>query len=169
MIFVPTRRWYWGAVGLAGVGILGMWWPSALGLMLVLDGVWLLALVVDGFLTPSVATLTVDREATPAFSMGRSMPVYYHWRHPHRRTLTVLVREHFPIPLGGNYMPDREVAIPPGQTLHEAIDVEPRRRGKDTAGRLDLRVRGPIGLIWRQGYLERPWTGGHYSSTCPST
>ncbi len=159
MIFVPTRRWYWGAVGLAAVGMLGMWWPTALGLMLTLDGVWLLALVADGFLTPSPANLAVDREAPPAFSMGRSMPVYYHWRHRYRRTLTVTVREHYPIPLGGNDMPDRVVTIPPGQTLHEAIEVEPRRRDRDTAGRMDLRVRGPLGLIWRQGSIERSWTG----------
>ena len=159
MMFLPTRRWYGVAIGLAVLGMLGMWWPSALGLMLTLDGIWVLALVADGFLTPSPAALAVDRESPPAFSMGRSLPVYYHWRHRLRRTLTIVVREHFPIPLGGSNMPDRFVTIPPGQTLHEAVEVEPTRRGRDTAGRLHVRVRGPLGLIWRQGAIERPWTG----------
>ena len=158
MLF-PSRRWYFGAAGLAGLAILGVWWPPGTGWMIALDVVWILLLAADGFMVVDPASLEVDREAPPAFSMGRTMPVVYRWHHSHPRRVTVRVRETFPVPLGGAEMPDRILTLPPNQIVTEVIDIAPKKRGRDTAGRIAVRVLGPLGLIWRQGTLEREWTG----------
>ena len=41
----------------------------------------------------SLHEFPVTREAPPAFSVGRPMPVTYRWHNPSRRTLTIHVRE----------------------------------------------------------------------------
>lgn len=158
MLF-PSRRWYFGAAGLAALAIVGVWWPPGTGWMIALDVIWVLLLVADGLLVVDPATLEVDREAPPAFSLGRTMPVTYRWRHHHRGRVTVRVRETFPEPLGGAEVPERLLTLPPNQIVTEIITITPTKRGTDTAGRIAVRVRGPLGLIWRQGKLEREWTG----------
>lgn len=159
MIYLPTSRWFAVAAAAASLAVIGVWWPPGLGLMVAFDAVWVVLLVIDAWLAFDPARLEVRRDPPPAFSLGRTFPISYVWRQPGRRTLTVVVRETFPEPLGGGDLPARTISIPPGRTVTEIIDIVPRRRGRDTGGRLDLRVLGPLGLVWRQGRIEREWTG----------
>jgi len=161
-VFIPSRRWLLGSVVLAGVALGGLFNRNALDWMLVLDGVWVAAFIVDAFLAGGPADLQVRREAPPAFSMGRALPVSYFWRHDQRRTIRVQVRERFPDPLGGPRTPARTLRIPPGEVLEERLSILPAHRGKGANDFLALRILGPLGLAWRQGRLLLPWQATVY-------
>jgi uncharacterized protein (DUF58 family) len=54
--------------------------------------------------------------------------------------------------------------LPPGLTVEERLELEPVRRGIGIGGSMDLRVRGPLGLAWRQSRIEAPWSATVYPS-----
>ena len=164
MKLIPTRRWLLGAGGLALVALAGFWQPDALGVLLVLDAIWVLAFVTDALATPGPRALAVQREAPVAFSLGRRFVIRYRWRHTARRRLRVEVREHLPEPVGGATTPLRVLDLPPGLTVEERLELEPVRRGIGVGGSMDLRIRGPLGLAWRQSRIEAPWSATVYPS-----
>ncbi len=156
---LPSQRWFLVAAILAFIAPVALIWPAAGAGLLVLDGLWLLALAIDasrvmGF---KLADLTVGRAAPPAFSVGRALPVSYDWRHSLRSPLKVLVREEFPAPLEIQGEPTRALVIPPGDGFRETITLLPRHRGKSEAGTLTLRILAPWGLAWRQARKPLPW------------
>ena len=157
MIVVPARRWFVGAALLAAVAPAALWWPAAGSWLLALDLVWLLALALDARRAPDPRRLEVSREAPAAFSVGRSFPLRYRWRHAEPGRVMLLVRELLPGPLGGADTPRRVLAVPPGAALEEPLEVRPLRRGVGSGGVLDVRALGPLGLAWRQGRLTLPW------------
>jgi uncharacterized protein (DUF58 family) len=161
---IPTRRWLLGAGGLALVALAGFWRADALGVLLVLDAIWVLAFVADALATPGARALAVQREAPVAFSLGRRFVIRYRWRHTARRRLRVEVREHLPEPVGGADTPLRVLDLPPGLTVEEQLELEPVRRGIGVGGSMDLRIRGPLGLAWRQSRIEAPWSATVYPS-----
>jgi uncharacterized protein (DUF58 family) len=157
---LPSGRWLRGALGLALGGAVvavaagGAWWPAA---WLAADALWLLALALDAWrLTGPNQLPDVTRDAPPAFSVGRTLPVRYHWTAP-GRALRVRVREVLPEPLGGIPSGFREVVVRPGPPTVERLDIQPVRRGAGVGGRIVIRVLGPWGLAWRQATLDRPW------------
>ncbi len=156
-MILPTRRWYIVAAALALLAPLALIRPAAAAVYFLADVVWVLAFVGDAWRIGSVdvTAFPVERDAPPAFSVGRPLPVGYDWRNPLRRPLTVVVRETIAPQLDA---PSRRVLrLPPGGAVSESLTVRPVRRGKSTAGRLDLRLLGPWGLVWRQGRRELPW------------
>jgi uncharacterized protein (DUF58 family) len=171
LTLVPSARWLWGAAALAVVPAaaalaqaVGQSGPAAAAASLwaLLNVAWVVALVADALLLyegPGVppAGLDVTREAPPAFSVGRVLPVWYRWSTTGRRRLRLRVRETLPEPLGGIQPGAREVEVQPGEPTVERVDVRPVRRGKGDGGALTVRVRGPLGLVWRQLTFERPW------------
>lgn len=154
---IPTRRWFTVAFALAPLALFGLvqpgaWWPLVLA-----NGAWFLALMVDTLRMPDPRVLTVAREAPPAFSVGRALPVTYTWSNRSTRRLRLLVREERPEPLGGRGVSIRSITVEPGARLREVHEVRPARRGKGRTGGFDLRIAGPWGLAWRQERLELPW------------
>ncbi|HUF34321.1 MAG TPA: DUF58 domain-containing protein [Gemmatimonadales bacterium] len=162
MIVLPSRRWFLGAAGLAAVAPLAVWWPAAGGALVLLDLAWLAALVADAVRALDPRRLEVTREAPVAFSVGRTFPVRYRWRHQGRRGVRLLVRELLPGPLGGADGPRRTLDVPAGTGLEERLEVRPVRRGIGRGGAIDVRALGPAGLAWKQGRLELPWTATVY-------
>jgi uncharacterized protein (DUF58 family) len=161
---LPSRRWLLAAAWLALVAPLAVWWPPAAAVLLALDLLWVAALVADMALATSPRSLEVSRESPAAFSVGRVFPIRYRWRHRGHRRLTLQVREHLPEPLGGADASLRLLEVPPGAGLEERLELRPVRRGVGRGGRLDVRLLGPLGLAWRQGRLELPWTATVYPS-----
>lgn len=158
---VPSRRWLYGAAALALVAPLALWWPAAGAVLLVVDIAWLLAFGLDAIRAPSPRTLEMEREPPAAFSLGRNFQVRYRWRHRGRGTLTLQVRERLPDPLGGAESPLRLLVVPESGT-EERLELRPVRRGIGDGGELSIRVLGPLGLAWRQGRVNRPWTATVY-------
>jgi uncharacterized protein (DUF58 family) len=155
MIPMPSRLWLSVAGALALVGLAGFLWPGALALMLVLDLVWVAALAYDSAAAAG-CSISVARDAPPAFSVGRAFPVRYRWWHGKQRALSLLVQEVLPAPLGVA-TGVRRLRLEPGAATVEDLLVRPIARGRGTGGRLDLRVLGPLGLAWWQRRLELPW------------
>jgi uncharacterized protein (DUF58 family) len=161
VIYLPDRRWYLGAAALALVAPLALVWPSAGSALLLLDFLWLLALLFDGWQLGSIASISVRREPPAAFSVGRPLPVAYHWSHSAGRTLRVLVRERFPATLQPPTR-ERHLDLAPGKVTLEQVELRPVTRGKEAGGTLHLRVRGAWGLAWRQIRIEQPWQATVY-------
>ncbi|MEP6571578.1 MAG: DUF58 domain-containing protein [Gemmatimonadota bacterium] len=157
---LPSRRWYLVAAALAVIAPLAILWPRAALALALLDVAWLLALAVDlyrsfGFRFDEVGVI---REAPPAFSVGRTLPAFYRWTQPLSHPLTLLVREVMPAPIAPLSRLTREITIPPGTAVVERVEVTPAHRGKGNGGLLTLRARGPLGLVWRQGTINLPWS-----------
>ena len=146
------------AAGLGLVALPGFVWPAAIGWMILADVLWVAAFAVDAFLVTRPDAIAVTREAPPAFSVGRSVPVTWRWRNAGRRRARLLVREMLPEPLGGAAGPTRSVMIPGSGGADERLDVRPVRRGRGSGGRLTIRALGPLGLAWRQFSRNLPWT-----------
>jgi uncharacterized protein (DUF58 family) len=163
-MYLPDRRWYLGAALLSTVALVALAWPGAAGVLLGLDLLWILAALVDVWRLAGLdpGTLLVAREPPPAFSVGRPLPVTYRWSHPLPWRLTLKVREVFPAALEPERGWEREIRIPPGEVLREAVTLRPVRRGKGGGGRLHLRLLGPWGLVWRQLRHELPWQATVY-------
>ncbi len=95
-MIVPTRRWYLVAAALAVLAPLAFVWPGAVAVYFGADVVWVMLLLVDAWRIGSIdhfRHFPLTREAPPAFSVGRPLPVTYRWRNPASRPLCVAVRE----------------------------------------------------------------------------
>jgi len=156
VIAIPSQRWLAVGACLALIGLAGLIWPGALGLLLFLDALWVAALAFDAVAAADSFLLQVERNAPPAFSVGRSFPVRYRWRHAKRRRLTILVQETLPAPLG-LATGVRRLALAPAISTTEELLMRPVSRGRGKGGRMTLRVLGPLGLAWWQRRLELPW------------
>ncbi len=161
---VPARRWYLGGLALALIAPLALVVPWAGALLLVADLLWLAAWGVDAVRAggQGSARLALTREAPPAFSVGRPLPVRYRWSHGLPRSLTVRVREVFPPMLRAESGAERRVVLPPGEPLIEELMLHPEYRGKGQGGMLHLRVLGPWGLAWAQRTLDLSWQATVY-------
>ncbi len=161
---IPAKRWFVVAAALSLVGLGGLFLPDGLAWLLVLDGTWVSLLVVDAFRMADPDSVSVEREAPPAFSVGRALPVQYFWRNRSGREIRLQAREEFPEPLGGVQVVPRSIQIDAGSRTREQLSVMPAHRGKGSGGRLDLRIRGPMGLTWRQVRRTLPWDVTVYPS-----
>jgi uncharacterized protein (DUF58 family) len=157
-MILPSRRWYLGAAALAAIAPLALVWPGAAVAWFAADMAWVAALLVDGWRIGAVdiPRFPVRRDAPPAFSVGRPLPVRYLWRNPSPHLLRVVVRETFAPGLVADAR-QRALRLPGASEVEETLRMHPVHRGKTAAGRLDIRLRGPWGLLWRQGRCELPW------------
>jgi len=158
-VILPSRRWYLIAVGLGVLAPLAILVPAASALLLGANILWVVAFLVDAWRVGELelGRFPVSREAPPAFSAGRPLPVVYRWKNPLTRPLVLRVREEVPAPLEAISGLERRLTLPAGGALAEEVLYAPVRRGKAAAGRLHLRLLGPLGLAWRQGKRSLPW------------
>lgn len=155
-MMVPSRRWLVIAAALAVLAPLGLAGATFTGVWLGVCAAWSLALIVDlGRVRQfNWAALVLDRDAPPALSIGRSLPVRYRWQHPSDATLWV--RESSPASIVSEPR-DRMIALRADRSTVEDRTLQPRTRGHATGWRFDLRVRSPWGLAWRQTRRDLPW------------
>lgn len=159
---IPTRRWLLGALVLGGLALIGYAWAGALAILLLANIGWVVLCLWDAR-RAGRAALAVAREPPPAFSVGRTLPVWYDWTTSLRGTQAVLVREAFPLPLGGADHPTRMLRLHDG-TTRERVDVQPVHRGRAAGGAITVRRLGPLGLGWYQQRIDRPWEPTVYPS-----
>lgn len=165
-MILPSRRWYLVAVGLSVLAPLSLLVRPAGMVLFLCDILWVVAFLADAWRIGSVdfGRFPVEREAPPAFSVGRPLPVTYRWRSPVGRRLTLLVREEIPSLLESSVGWERRLELPPSTWLLETVLYAPVRRGKAAGGWLHLRALGPWGLAWRQGKRDLPWAVVVYPS-----
>ncbi|HEY4099514.1 MAG TPA: DUF58 domain-containing protein [Gemmatimonadales bacterium] len=158
-MIIPSRRWYVVAAGLSVLALLALIDSRLAAVVLCADIAWVVALLVDWWRIASIdlREYPVRREAPPAFSAGRPLPVRYHWGNPWPHPVTLRVREPLPVMLRAATARERTVHLGVNRDTIDDQEIMPLRRGKATTGSLHLRVRGPWGLAWRQGRRELPW------------
>lgn len=157
-MILPTRRWLMGATGLALLAPAALVVPAAVPALVLADLCWIVAWLIDAWRAAALPleTFPVRREAPPAFSVGRRLPVTYRWTNPASRPLRIRVREEVPDLLAFPAA-DRELLLGVDADHVETHEPLPVRRGRSAGGRLALRLAGPWGLAWRQGSRELPW------------
>ncbi len=165
-MYLPDRRWFVVAAALALLAPVTLAWPAAAIALVVCDALWVAALLIDGWRVSGVdvAAVGITRDAPPAFSVGRPLPVSYRWTNPTGRPLTLRVRETFPDPLSPTAGRERRLVLPPTEHLTEEVQLRAVRRGKGSGGDIYLRLLGPWGLCWRQARRSLPWTAVVYPS-----
>ena len=124
-MILPTRRAIWSAAVVALLGPLGLWVPWALDAMLVADlalviGIWLDA---TRAVRPDSRELAIEREAPPAFSVGRTGEVVYRWINRSSHRVRLRAREIRPDLLGG-LQPPRTLAVGGRDKFRERLAVE---------------------------------------------
>jgi len=80
-MIVPSARWFAVAAALGVVALLALLGPWGSFALLAIDVAWVAALLVDAARARRFDwdDLEVAREAPPAFSVGRPLPVVYRW------------------------------------------------------------------------------------------
>jgi uncharacterized protein (DUF58 family) len=159
-MILPTARWLRITAALALLAPLALWRVEAVTLLVVANVLWIGAWVVDAVRSGDVplTSFPVTREAPPAFSVGRALPVHYDWTNPTPRSLTLQVREEWPGPFGAVDDGGRELTLSPEAVFRETRELLATRRGRSSGGRMVLRLMGPWRLAWRQGDRMLPWT-----------
>jgi uncharacterized protein (DUF58 family) len=159
-VILPTRRALWSAAAVSLLGLLAFWVPGSFDAMLVADLALVVAIWFDATraVRPGTRDLTVEREAPPAFSVGRTGEVGYRWVNRSRRRVRLRAREIRPDLLGGLQAP-RSVAVGGEDEFRERLPVEPVGRGRtrEGSGAFVIDSRGPLGLGVRRGWLAVPW------------
>ena len=160
MKLLPDRTWFAVAAALGAIALFTYWWPPAALILIVADAAWVALLIADGVRLSRFrsADIIVRRDASPAFSLGRALPVALVWRNAGGRPLALRVREEVASNVILGAPRERHLDLPAGGVLREELEVRPLRRGKEVAGRLHVRVRGPLGLVWRRETIQLPWT-----------
>ena len=158
-MIVPTTRWFVVAALLGVVAPLTLWWPGAATLLILVDLVWVAALIIDAFRVAGIdaAEVSVTRDAPPAFSLGREFPVSYRWKNALGSRVRLRVIEAFPAPFGAGLDSERVLDLAPGAVAYEQFALRPVARGKALSGMLHLRLLSPWGLAWRQLKRDLPW------------
>ncbi len=171
-MILPTTRALLVAVLLSLVAVAGYRWPGTLDVMLLADVALLAAVWIDAVQAPRAGPgvggrVTVEREASPAFSVGHAGEVFYRWRNAAARAARLRVREVRPDLLGGP-QPPRALRLAGGGALRERVPVVPVRRGRETAtGAFVVDSTGPLGLGRRRATLALPWTVTVYPPLVP--
>lgn len=165
-MIVPSGRWFAIAALLGLIAPLALWWPQVATALLVVDLIWVVALIVDIFRVAGTdtAAIAITRDAPPAFSLGKDFPVSYRWQNGQARRIHVRVREAFPAPFGAGWDAERTVDLAVGAVVYEHTTLRPVARGKATAGTLHVRLLSPWGLAWRQYRRELPWNSTVFPS-----
>lgn len=158
-MIIPSRRWLAGAALLALVAPVAFAWPPAATWLVALDAAWLVLLAVEGWraLGVEAGDVAVRREAPPAFSLGRPLPVTYRWQSHLSRAVHLRVAEECPPILSLGAAAERALRLAPAASLYETHAVTPVSRGKGGPGVLHLRALSPWGMAWRSLRLECPW------------
>ncbi len=174
-MILPTRRALGGAAAVSLLGLLGLVVPWALYAMLVADVALLAAVWLDATraVRPDARELEIERDAPPAFSVGRTGEVWYRWVNRSTRRVRLRAREIRPDLLGG-LQPPRALAVDAQGELRERLPVEPVRRGRagGAAGgkgaAFVIDSRGPMGLAVRRGWRALPWDVVVYPPLVPA-
>jgi len=106
--------------------------------------------VVDALATPRPGSIPVTRIADPQLSIGVGNRIALHVRNPFARPLRAMLVDGVPASFDVDARQLATVVPPTGETDIEYV-TRPRHRGTYAFGDVELRVRGPLDLIEKQG------------------
>ncbi len=144
-----------GLAGLAAAAVVGLVFPSGLGVLLV-TGLLLLLLAVDVALAGAVRSLRLERDGDTAVRLGEPAQVRLTVTNPSRRRVRGRLRDAWP-PSAGAAEQRHRLDVPAGERRRVTTLLRPTRRGDRPAARVTVRSVGPLGLAGRQGSHDVPW------------
>jgi uncharacterized protein (DUF58 family) len=124
--------------------------------LLAVDGVILLAVVVDLILAAGVRKLTLTRSGDTSILLGQQGMATLTIANPGKRPLRGVVRDAWQPSLQASGQV--RVLIQAGGQVAVNTTLAPTRRGDKAAGLVTIRSLGPLGLAARQGSRSVPWT-----------
>lgn len=143
-----TRRWFWLFL-LAGIPLLFL--DSSPGIALItlaLDGVLLLATLVDYLLLPPVESLQVTRMLEPTLSLGTRNAVQVALRSAHNWPWRMEVKDEPPESMPTDWQ-DTALTVAPATRHTLSYHVSPKQRGDFRFGDTWVRLFGRFGLVAR--------------------
>ena len=144
-----------GLAGLAAAAVVGLLFPSGLGVLLV-TALLLLLLAVDVALAGPVRSLRLERDGDTAVRLGEPARVRLTVANPSRRRVRGRLRDAWP-PSAGAAEQRHRLDVPAGERRRATTSLRPTRRGDRPAARVTVRSVGPLGLAARQGSHDVPW------------
>ncbi|MGI9189339.1 MAG: DUF58 domain-containing protein [Longimicrobiaceae bacterium] len=146
---LPTPRLLLALAAAAPLWLLG--WRAALAADLLILG----AALLDGVLARGSPSPRVERVAPTRVSLGSLFPVRLEVVNPTPRPLTLQVTDDLPGGLEREGADRWEAIVAPGDALRVTYTVGAAERGAHALGDVHLRVRGPLGLVWREQRIPR--------------
>lgn len=131
--------------------------PAPGSTFLALNGVLLLAVVVDIALASPVRALHLSRRGDTRARQGERAEVTLTVHNTGGRTARARVRDAWP-PSAVSRPRVHDITVPPGERRHALTVLTPTRRGDRRAERITVRCIGPLGVAGRQGRHLVPWT-----------
>lgn len=157
MFPVPTWRLALIAASLSVVVVVVAPANAAAALSLLVGANLVLGVVAVGdfFVTLKPSRLEVRRVLPPTATQGREAPLVWRLTNPTRAGVRVTFSDELPPSLRAA---DRRatVTVAGSATVEVRTTIEPVRRGHIHLGFIGLRLRGPLGLVGRQGRVELP-------------
>lgn len=157
MFPVPTWRLALIAASLSVVVVVVAPANAAAALSLLVGANLVLGVVAVGdfFATLKPSRLEVRRVLPPTATQGREAPLVWRLTNPTRAGVRVTFSDELPPSLRAA---DRRatVTVAGSATVEVRTTIEPVRRGHIHLGFIGLRLRGPLGLVGRQGRVELP-------------
>lgn len=150
MKFIFTTTFFF-LLGLGLVPLSLAWggWPFILVAVLYNVGLFVLA-AVDFRSTEASAQFTVEREHDERFSLGAENAVTVRVRNRARRPIQIQVKDEYPAELRLVGERAAALAIAPGREKSFSYSLYPTQRGAYRFGVVVGRIRGKLGLVWRQ-------------------
>jgi uncharacterized protein (DUF58 family) len=149
MPFVFTNTFYiLLGLGLVPISLAWAGWEF-LAVAVLYDVGLFAAAVVDWRTTEGAEALVVERRAEERFSLGAENPVMVVAENRARRRLTVRLKDEYPSALRITGPREALVAIDPGDEEGFGYDLHPTSRGSYGFGDVVGRIRGRLGLVWR--------------------
>jgi uncharacterized protein (DUF58 family) len=144
-----TRFFLLLAVGFA---LLSIGWIrySALYITLVYDLALVGAALFDYLLSEKPDAFRVEREMEERFAMGAENEVTIKLTNRSRRRVTFIVKDDYPAQMELMSPREAQLTIPAGRSRAWTYSLLPTARGKYDFGDTIVRVRAPLGLLWRQ-------------------
>jgi len=146
---VPTRR----MIGLGCIPIVAALVSAALSVTATLSwslaGLAFLCFLIDGVLAGRQLGLRMERQSPAQLYVDQ--PQTISWTVENRSSHGLALQLADGIPSASQARPDiLELLVPPGTRTTAHYELVPGRRGPAAFGDLTYRVRGPLGLAWRQ-------------------
>lgn len=105
---------------------------------------------VDFFLTERANRLEVERESDPRMSLGADNEIRIRIRNRTRRRLAVRVKDEYPDAMDLHGRREAAFRLGAGREASFGYALYPTNRGSYGFGDVWGRIRGPLGLVWRQ-------------------
>jgi uncharacterized protein (DUF58 family) len=156
MQFVFTRLFY--VLLLAGLVPLSVsWgWPTLRWLVLAYDAALLTAAFVDARLSRLPEGLEIVREFGGRFHIGAETEVHVRVNNNTPRRFRLKLKDEYPPELQLLSPREVELEVGPQESQALAYTLRPARRGRFEFGRVAVRVRSRLGLVWRETRAAAP-------------